>query len=149
MIGLPGETDADVDECADFVSELSRIIPVALGVAPFCAKRKTPLDGTPFAGVGVVGDRLARLRSGLKGRADVRSTSARWAWVEYALAQGNEEEGLAVRNAVHAGGRFADYRNELARLGYEPTEPTGPRVRSSMAGIFATVKKRESVGMAE
>ena len=51
MIGLPGETEADIDECARFVSELSRIVPIALGIAPFCAKRNTPLDRMPFAGI--------------------------------------------------------------------------------------------------
>jgi radical SAM superfamily enzyme YgiQ (UPF0313 family) len=144
MLGLPGETDEDVDECAAFVSELSRIIPVALGVAPFCAKRKTPLDGTDFAGIGTVDARLDRLRRGLKGRADVRSTSARWAWVEYALAQGDEQEGLAVRRAVHAGGRFKDYKNELVRLGYSPTGPTSPRIRAPMAhAATAWVRRRD------
>ncbi len=110
MLGVPGETDADVDECAAFVKGLSKTIPVALTVAPFCAKRNTPLDGQPFAGIDVVNHRIARLRAGLKGRANVRATSARWAWVEYVLAQGGVPEGLAVRQAVHAGGRFADYR---------------------------------------
>lgn len=142
MLGLPGETDADVDECAAFVSELSRIVPVALGIAPFCAKRNTPLDAAEFAGVDVVGARLARLRSGLKGRADVRATSARWAWVEYALSQGDEEEGLAVRRAVHAGGRFADYRNELVRLGYAVTGPAGPRVRKAPTNKFVSLSVR-------
>jgi radical SAM superfamily enzyme YgiQ (UPF0313 family) len=145
MLGLPGETDADVDECAAFVSELSKIIPVALGVAPFCAKRKTPLDGAHFAGVDVIDARLARLRKGLRGRADVRSISARWAWVEYALAQGNEEEGLAVRRAVHAGGRFGDYRTELVALGYDANEPTGPRIRPLSTNISATRKSASAV----
>ena len=82
MIGLPGESDEDIDECARFTTELSKIVPVALGIAPFCSKRNTPLDGKPFAGIDVVEDRLDRLRRGLRGRADVRSTSAKWAWVE-------------------------------------------------------------------
>lgn len=135
MLGLPGETEADIDECARFVSELSRIIPVALGVAPFCAKRKTPLDGEPFAGIDVVEARIERLRGGLKGRADVRSPSARWAWVEYALAQGNEVEGLAVLRAARAGGRFADFRRELVALGYRVRGPTGPRFPSPAATV--------------
>jgi radical SAM superfamily enzyme YgiQ (UPF0313 family) len=129
MLGVPTETDEDVDECARFVTELSKIVPVALGVAPFCAKRKTPLDGKPFAGVDVVEGRIARLRSGLKGRADVRATSARWAWVEYALAQGAEEEGLAVFRAVREGGRFSHYRKELEGLGYKWRGETEPRIR--------------------
>lgn len=120
MIGLPGETDADIDECVQFVGELSKIIPVALGVAPFCAKRNTPLDGMPFAGVSLVQERLERLRHGLAGRADVRSISAKWAWVEYVLSQGGAAEGEAVLGAVRAGGRFADYRRAFAALGHEP-----------------------------
>jgi radical SAM superfamily enzyme YgiQ (UPF0313 family) len=120
MIGTPGETDEDVDECAAFTTELSRIVPVALGIAPFCAKRNTPLDGEPFAGVGVVDRRLERLRRGLKGRADVRATSAKWAWVEYVLAQGGEAEGLAVIDAVNAGGSYRAYCNAFEGLERKP-----------------------------
>jgi radical SAM superfamily enzyme YgiQ (UPF0313 family) len=110
MIGLPTETDEDIDELVVFATELSKIVPIALGIAPFVSKRNTPLDRRAFAGIDVVDRRLARLRKGLKGRADARATSARWAWVEYVLAQGGFAEGRAVLAAVHAGGRFADYK---------------------------------------
>jgi radical SAM superfamily enzyme YgiQ (UPF0313 family) len=120
MVGLPGETDADIDECVKFVTELSRIVPIALGVAPFCSKRNTPLDRMPFAGVRTVEGRLSRLRRGLKGRADVRPTSARWAWVEWVLAQGGRAEGLALARAVRSGGTYADHRREFAALGHSP-----------------------------
>ncbi len=128
MIGLPGETEADIDECAEFVSKLSRVLPVALGIAPFCAKRRTPLDGQPFAGIEVVQHRLERLRRGLQGRAEVRSTSAKWAWVEFVMAQGAETEGLSVWDAVRAGGRFSDYRKAFERLGYSARGPQTPRL---------------------
>jgi radical SAM superfamily enzyme YgiQ (UPF0313 family) len=118
MVGLPGETDDDIDECARFAVELSKIIPVALGVAPFCAKHRTPLDGAPFAGVAVVDARIARLRRGLRGKVEVKSTSAKWAWVEHALAQGGEAEGLAVADAALAGGGFAATRRALVALGW-------------------------------
>ena len=121
MIGLPGETDDDIDECVRFISELSKIVPIALGVAPFCAKRNTPLDKMPFAGVSLVLERLERLRRGLAGRADVRSTSAKWAWVEYVLSQGGAAEAEALLEAVHAGGRFGDYRRAFAALGHDPS----------------------------
>ena len=133
MIGLPGETDADIDECIAFSTALSKIIPLSLGIAPFCAKRNTPLDGQAFAGIDVVTDRLARLRRGLKGRVDVRSTSAKWAWVEYVLAQGGEAEGLAAASAARAGGRFADYKRAFATL----PEVTALRPRRTLA--IATV----------
>ena len=123
MIGTPGETDADVDECIAFAAELSRIVPMALGIAPFCPKRNTPLDRAPFAGIEVVDHRLDRLRRGLRGRVDVRATSARWAWVEYMLAQGGEAEGHAVVEAVVAGGSFRAY--ELALGGRPRTKRRG------------------------
>jgi radical SAM superfamily enzyme YgiQ (UPF0313 family) len=120
MIGTPGETDADVDECVAFATEISKIVPLALGIAPFCAKRNTPLDGSPFAGIKVVDARLDRLRRGLRGRVDVRATSARWAWVEYVLAQGAEAEGAAVVAAVENGGSFRAYERAFAALEPKP-----------------------------
>jgi radical SAM superfamily enzyme YgiQ (UPF0313 family) len=120
MLGLPGETDADVDECVLLVSDLSRRVPVSIGVSPFCAKRNTPFDGKPFAGMDVIKDRLDRLRRGLRGRATVRSTSAKWAWVEHMIAQGDAATGRAVLDAVHAGGDFAAFRKAFATA--DPTE---------------------------
>ncbi len=117
MVGLPTETNEDLDECADFVRTLSKVIPVSLGIAPFCAKRNTPLDGPPFAGVAEVSAKLALLRERLAGRAEVRATSARWAWVEYYLAQGGFAQGLAVLDAVRAGGKFADYKRAFEKSG--------------------------------
>jgi len=120
MIGVPSETDEDIDECVAFTAALSKRIPVALGIAPFCPKRNTPLADAPFAGISIVQHRLERLRRGLKGRAEVRSTSARWAWVEAMLARGGEPEGRAVLEAVHAGGTFAAYQRALTALAPEP-----------------------------
>ncbi|GAC1353169.1 MAG: hypothetical protein NVS3B20_19050 [Polyangiales bacterium] len=122
MVGLPSETDDDIDECVRFVTELTRIVPIALGIAPFCPKKNTPMVDDEYAGIEVVNHRLDRLRRGLKGRADVRSTSAKWAWVEAVLAKGGGAEGRAVLEAVHAGGSFADYRRAFEVLKPAPTK---------------------------
>jgi radical SAM superfamily enzyme YgiQ (UPF0313 family) len=127
MVGVPSETEADIDELAGFTRELRAIHPrIRFGVAPFVAKRNTPLDGEPFAGIEVVERRLGRLRGALKGAATVNPTSARWAWVEYMLAQGDQSAGRAVLDAHRAGGRFGDYRRAFAAHG---CQPTGPRAR--------------------
>jgi radical SAM superfamily enzyme YgiQ (UPF0313 family) len=114
MVGVPGEGDDDIDELIRFARELSKIVPLALGVAPFVAKRNTPLDGTDFAGIRVVEDRLERLRRGLQGAVDVRPTSARWAWVEYVLAQGGVEAGRRALAAHGDGGGFAAWKRAFA-----------------------------------
>jgi radical SAM superfamily enzyme YgiQ (UPF0313 family) len=116
MVGLPGELDEDIDELIQFGTEISKLIPLSLGIAPFVSKRNTPLDGLPFAGISLVEKRLERLRRGARGRFEVRATSARWAWVEYVLAQGGAAEGRAVLQAVQDGGKFADYKRAFDAL---------------------------------
>lgn len=123
MVGVPDETDDDIDELITFTRALAAIHPVVLGVAPFVPKRNTPLDTTPFAGIKTVEDRLSRLTTGLRGKAEVRPTSARWAWVEAQLAQGGFEVGHAVYQAVRAGGRFADWKRALVGVDPESFAP--------------------------
>jgi radical SAM superfamily enzyme YgiQ (UPF0313 family) len=127
MVGLPGEEEADIDELVRFTRSLVEVHPrVALGVAPFVAKRNTPLDGEPFDGIARVDRKLRQLRRGLAGRAAVRPTSARWAWVEYMLAQGDSRAGLAAMDAWRAGGSFAAWKRAFAA---RDAVPTGPRAR--------------------
>jgi radical SAM superfamily enzyme YgiQ (UPF0313 family) len=115
MLGLPGETTADIDELGRFSVELSRIAPrVVLGIAPFVAKRNTPLDGAPFEAIDVLDAKLARLRAAVGGRVILRPTSPKWAWVEYRLAQGGFAAGRAAARAARAGGRFADWKAAFA-----------------------------------
>jgi radical SAM superfamily enzyme YgiQ (UPF0313 family) len=123
MVGVPDETDEDLDELIEFTRRMAAIHPVALGIAPFVPKRNTPLDGVPFAGIKLVERRLGRLKRGLRGAAEVRPTSARWAWVESELAMGGPEAGEAVLHAVHAGGRFAAWRSALKAVDPETARP--------------------------
>ncbi len=117
MLGVPGETDEDIDELVRFTRQLAEIHPVALGVAPFVPKVNTPLDGASFAGIKVVEARLDRVRAGFRGtRAELRPTSARWAWVEHRLASGGPAEGEAVLRAVEAGGSFAAWKRAFAEV---------------------------------
>ena len=131
MLGLPGETEDDIDELGRFGTELATVAPrVVFGIAPFVAKRQTPLDGAPFAGIAVVEGKLAQLRRALKGRVELRSTSPKWAWVEYRLAQG--VRGRSRRRARRAGRRpFCRLAGGAGR-GADPDSPTrrpAPEVR--------------------
>ena len=113
MIGVPGETEEDIDELIAFALEVSKICRVALGIAPFVAKRNTPLDRAPFAGIKTVERTLKRLRSGVRGRVDLRSTSAKWAWVEHAMAQGGFDMADAAEQAWRDGGAFAAWKRAI------------------------------------
>ena len=120
MLGLPGEEDQDLDELVLLAGEISRILPLSFGLAPFVAKRNTPMDGAPFTPIEEVERRIAYLRAKLRGRAEIRPTSPRWAWVEYMLAQGDENAGLAAEDAWRAGGSFAAWKRAFRERGVRP-----------------------------
>lgn len=124
MVGVPGETDDDVDELIRFGQEIGGICSVALGIAPFVAKRNTPMDRLPFAGVKDVDRTLKRIQRALRGRVDVRSTSARWAWVEWCLAQGGFDMADAAEAAWRGGGSFGAWKTAIRehRLESQPQD---------------------------
>src|SRR5207302_9655489 len=126
MVGLPGETEADLAELARLAAEISRILPLSFGCAPFASKGHTPMDGAPYAGVAEVEAKLAFLRGRLRGRAAIRPTSARWAWVEYMLAQGGPEAGLAAEQAWRGGGSFAAWKRAFAERDVRPVPAARP-----------------------
>jgi radical SAM superfamily enzyme YgiQ (UPF0313 family) len=126
MIGLPDETLADIDELARFCLELARITPVSLAISPFVAKRNTPLDGAHFEPISSLDNKLSRLRACLKDKVEIRPTSARWAWIEYMLAQGGEEAGMAALEAWRAGGSFAAWKRAFRIAPLRHDAPDAP-----------------------
>jgi radical SAM superfamily enzyme YgiQ (UPF0313 family) len=135
MIGVPGETDDDVQELVAFANELTKIVPLTLTFSTFVAKRNTPLDGQPFVGVKEANRRLRTIRDGLRGRAEIRPQSPRWAHVEYLLAQRGVEAGYAAIEAVHAGGRYRDWIAAFDRL--------APNTRSHVFGDEEVLARRK------
>jgi hypothetical protein len=83
-------------------------------------KLHTPLGDAPFAGIRPVDRTLKRLKKSLGGVATVRSTSARWAWVEYRMSQGDQTTGMAALEAWRQGGRFVDWKSALGRVDERP-----------------------------
>jgi hypothetical protein len=149
MLGLPGETMDDIDELGRFSMELSRIAPrVVLGIAPFVAKRNTPLDGSGFESIDVLDAKLARLRAAVHGRVMLRPTSPKWAWVEYRLAQGGVAAGRAAARAARAGGRFADWKAAFADVPApavnDPRDGGQSPVQSTVA--IASISTRAPLG---
>ncbi len=115
MIGLLGERMNDIDEFIRLCLELSQIAPLSLSIAPFVPKRNTPLADAGFESVQSLNAKLSRLRSGIKGRAQLLVNSPRWGWVEYMLSQGGEEAGLAAMDAWKAGGSFLSWKRAFDR----------------------------------
>ncbi|MCB9785542.1 MAG: radical SAM protein [Deltaproteobacteria bacterium] len=113
IVGVPDEQDEDIDELIALCRELGSILPLALGVSPLVPKLHTPLGDAPFAGIPEVQRTLSRLERGLRGAAELRSTSAKWAWVEYRMSQGGQDAGLAALQAWRDGASFRDWQRAL------------------------------------
>ena len=113
IIGLPDENEEDIAEMVALTKELASILPVALGISPLVPKLHTPLGDAPFAGVRPIQRTLKDIRKRLRGSAEIRGTSARWAWVEYRMSQGGQDAGLAALDAWRHGGAFRAWEQAM------------------------------------
>ncbi|MDA8216175.1 MAG: radical SAM protein [Dehalococcoidales bacterium] len=97
MIGLPGETDEDVQALVGLTRSIAERLErgrrgarVVVTLAPFVPKAQTPFQWMEMAPALVLKDRLARIRSALRARSvDVRTDSVEWAVAEGVLARGD------------------------------------------------------------
>ncbi len=135
MIGLPTETDADIEEMIELTLELSRYARVVLGISPFVPKRHTPHFADRFAGIKVVERRLKKIERALRRyrpRIEMRAVSARWAWVESVIARGGPEVGLAATHLVEKES-FALWKKALEDVGWhDPLNLPNPELRLEM-----------------
>ncbi|MBN2339957.1 MAG: radical SAM protein [Deltaproteobacteria bacterium] len=113
MVGLPGETDADVEEFARLVLELAKQIRLTVAIQSFVPKPNTPLGDAPMTDQKVLKARLNRFSRLIKGRVAVQSTSPRWSWIDWKLAHGKEKSALAAIQALDNGGDFAAWKQAL------------------------------------
>ena len=131
IVGLPDEHEDDLVELIELVKELQATIPVAVGASPLVPKLHTPLGNASFMGVKAIESELSFLKKSLARIADMRSTSARWAWVEYRLSQGGQDTGLAAYDAWKKGGRYTDWVRAL-----EGTEERAALAEAERYGLW-------------
>lgn len=116
IVGLPDETDEDIDELIRLCLSLRKILPVKLGVSPFVPKFHTPLAQAPFIGEKGAEARLAKLRKALAGKVELRGPSAKEAYIEYRLAQGGPQHARAAIEAARMGGSLGAWKRAFAEL---------------------------------
>ena len=116
MIGIPGETDEDIDELIEFTLKVAKVTKTAMGISPFVAKKNTPLDKSPFEGIKSIDNKLKKINKALGKYVDVRTTSAKWTWIEYQMSQGDYESGFAALQAYKDGGNFSAWKNAFESM---------------------------------
>ncbi len=144
ILGLPDETEADVDELIDFCQRLRAKAPLTLTLSPFVPKLHTPLAESPFEPIASQQAKLERVRRVLgKARVEVRFDAPRWAWVEYRLSQGGAESGLAAWRALRDGGSWKDWQRAFAEIdAHDQGEERAAVVAAQRHGLWALAGAR-------
>jgi radical SAM family uncharacterized protein len=113
MIGLPGETEAEVREIGRFVMEIARLCrsrSVRFNLTPFIPKPHTPLQWAGFADIDQTRAKLELLESML----NRRNIKPKWenpecSRVQAVLARGDEKLGPVIEAVYEAGGVFQEW----------------------------------------
>ena len=115
MIGLPTETEEDIDAIADLVRKVQRVgrqarggrAEVNISLATFVPKPHTPFQWLPMEDLAVVKARQTRLRRALQGREFNLSWHAPHSTLlEAVLCRGDRRLGRVIERAWAAGARF-------------------------------------------
>jgi len=122
MIGLPTETEDDIDDIIKLTLALKGSIDtrragshLTLTVEPFVPKAGTPFQWLPMTSAKILSHRLATLRNSLKPKGiAVRSESAAWAIVQGVLSRGDRN--LAPVLARMEGKSLSSWRRALAEF---------------------------------
>ncbi|MBE0415330.1 MAG: radical SAM protein [Dehalococcoidia bacterium] len=118
MIGLPTETDEDVDDIIKLTLALKRRIERArsrltLTISPFVPKAGTPFQWLPMTSAEILSHRLATLKNSLEPNGiEIKSDSIGWSMVQGVLSRGDRR--LAQALSRMDGKSLSSWRRALA-----------------------------------
>jgi len=99
MIGLPSETDEDIEEIINLSLNCKRLLDnkhpgtrLTLNISPFVPKAGTPFQWLPMTQPNILNWRLSRLKKGLMPKGiKIKAESPAWSQVQGVLARGDVE----------------------------------------------------------
>lgn len=132
MVGLPTETDADIEELIEMTRQLAGLQRecgepggrLRLSINPFVPKALTPFQWSPMASPREVKRKLNRIRKALRGTpgVEVKHESLKSAYFEAILSRGGRELSAFLAETVrHAG----DWKRAAADLGMDTSRYLG------------------------
>ncbi|MXY50110.1 MAG: radical SAM protein [Gemmatimonadetes bacterium] len=154
MVGLPTETDEDIEELIEMTRRLARLQRdcgepggrLRLSINPFVPKALTPFQWSPMASPKEVKRKLNRIQKALRGTAgvDVKHESLKSAYFEAILSRGGRElSGFLMETARREG----DWKRAAAELGMDTSQYLGDMadLRSLPWDFISTEKENHRI----
>lgn len=119
MVGLPDETETDVDALADLMADLrkeNKGLKLHLGVSSFVPKAGTPFQWQPRLTTKDVEKRFKRLRKQLAKVCDIRPQSARWDYFQAVLSRGDRRLAPFIERFWRLGGSLGSMNRAVKEL---------------------------------
>ncbi len=119
MVGLPDETDADVEQLVSLLKEVrkeNKKLKIHLGCSSFVPKAGTPFQWQPKIDNKLVDHRFDILRKGLLKVADVRASSAKWDYFQAFLSRGDRRLSKLIVRFYHLGGSLGSVNRAFKEL---------------------------------
>jgi radical SAM superfamily enzyme YgiQ (UPF0313 family) len=124
MIGLPGETEDDIDQTAQYIQKLAETTgfkgerQLKITISPFVPKPHTFLQYAPFIGIQEARRRINLLRKKLRGLADIRIYDPRLAQIQTIISRGDIDLSRTLIEWALNGGGLGGWRKavRLTRL---------------------------------
>ncbi|HHW02976.1 MAG TPA: radical SAM protein [Thermoanaerobacterales bacterium] len=119
IIGLPTETDGDIDEMIDFLIKIKDFMKkmgnktgnLSISVNPFIPKPWTPFQWVGMESTDILNKKISRLENALKPRGiRVLSESPRLSEIQAALARGDRLMGFLLYEVYKLGGKTSSYK---------------------------------------
>lgn len=129
IIGLPGETDEDVDATIKMIRKIARdsTMRVTASINPFIPKARTRWEREPQPDIDILRVKMKRVQNALKNtpRVTLETLDLRGARIQAALSIGNRSLGKVIRAAASYGGyggwRRAEKETGSSFLSYAST----------------------------
>ncbi len=119
MVGLPDETDEDVEQLASLLKEVKRENPklkIHLGCSSFVPKAGTPFQWQPKIDNKLVDHRFGILRKNLLKVTDVRASSAKWDYFQAFLSRGDRRLSKLIVRFYELGGSLGSVNRAYKEL---------------------------------
>ncbi len=120
LIGLPTETDTDVQALLELVRKVKKVAAprITVSVNPFVPKPATPFQWTPMEEASVLSSRLRMIRRelGRIGGVNLIHESVKWSLWQGILARGDRKVGEVIENTY----RIGDWRKAFREVGIDP-----------------------------